>query len=174
MNRACKKPDSFFQELSRVLVLVRWLVKMMMDMLSACMLVPVLVDQVAFHEPVIIGQDIVGRTFSGNLVFFAKHNDAVCNLLDDAEVMRSRDDGLALAPQFPDEIQKATLAARVEAGGRLVEQPNVRTKGENGCQRDFFLFAAAQAMGSAVSQFLYAEQVDCPVGAVDHFLFRQV
>ena len=136
-----------------MLVRMRRLVQMMVDVLRTFMLVPVLVDQVAFYQPVIVGEHVVRRALPHNLVLFAKHHHAVRNFLYNIQVVRRRNDGLAFAPQFPDEIQEAALAPGIETCRGLVQQPHIGTQREDGSQRDLFPFATAQAVRGPVAQF---------------------
>ncbi len=71
--------------------------------------------------------------------------------------MGCRDDGPSLIALLQDEFHQPGLAARIEAGGRLVHQPNLGFQGEQRSQGDAALLSAGKMMRGAMTQLLYPE-----------------
>jgi hypothetical protein len=113
-----------------MLVLMRDRMQVMMHMLrfSFVVLVPMLVNQIALDQSIIVSQHVARRAFPANLMLLAEHHHPDGDFLDDVLVVRRRDDCLALLRQLADEIDQAALTARIKRRRRLIEQPNVRTQ----------------------------------------------
>ena len=82
--------------------------------------------------------------------------------LDDVEVMGGGDDRLAAAALADQEVDQPGLAARVQAGGRLVKQPDGRVQAQDGGDGDPLFLAAGKAMRRPLAERLDAQRSTGP------------
>ena len=88
------------------------------------------VGEVGSKKQALIREDLCWWAF-GNYGAGFKHQDTICNVLDDVELMGGRNHGLRRPFPLLNEIDELTLASWVERCGRFIEQQNFGIKDEN-------------------------------------------
>ena len=66
----------------------------------------VVVAEIAREQQVSIRQDVMRRALCDDVMGFVEHVDAVGDGVHDAQIMRSRDNGVPGAPLFDDEVHE--------------------------------------------------------------------
>ena len=96
-----------------------------------------------------IGEDLAGGAFFDETPC-VEHADSVAEAHDQAEVVGDQQDGrVDAAAQLLDEVEDLGLHRGVEAGGRLVEDEELRVDGQRHGDHDALLLATGELEGVA-------------------------
>jgi hypothetical protein len=91
---------------------------------------------------------------------WSKHGDAVGEAVRLLEVLRGQQDGRPAGDAVLDRVPQRAAAARVEAGGRLVEEQHRRAGDERGREVEPAAHAARVGLGGAVAGVLELELLE--------------
>ncbi|MPN53326.1 hypothetical protein SDC9_200990 [bioreactor metagenome] len=103
-------------------------------------------DEVRILEEGLVGEDLFRAAPGDESVILAEQVDAVCHLAGEGQVMSGQDDCFAGLLELMDELAQPGATARIEAGGGLIHQPDVRAQGEDRGQCHLLLLAARKLM----------------------------
>ena len=97
---------------------------------------------------------------STNDLALTQDGDAVRKLLGLVEVVRREENRLAERAERPDHVPRRTARCRVEAGGRLVEEDEVRVADKRYAEVEPALLTAGESLHPRVSLLLEADELD--------------
>ena len=97
----------------------------------------------------ICGLELVGAAV-GDGAAVVEHDDVVGQLVGLLEVLRGEDDGGAVAHQVAEDVPQVAAAARVEAGGGLVEEQHLGDGHQAGGQVEAPAHAARERLDQLV------------------------
>ncbi|BDZ59185.1 hypothetical protein GCM10025872_28420 [Barrientosiimonas endolithica] len=117
--------------------------------------------------------ELVGRALGDDLAL-VDHDDVVGQPVGLLEVLRGEQHGGAAAHQVGDDVPHVAAAARVEAGGRLVEEDHRRVGDQRAREVEPAPHAAGVGLGGAVGRVLEAELREQLAGACLRGRPRQV
>ena len=137
-------------------MLVRRQMDMRMAVLFSHVFVPVqvFVHQIAFNQEIVIRENLARRTLRHDVMVLIEHTHSIGDRIDDVEIVRRGNHRFPGAPLFDEEIHQPRLAARIEAGRRLIHEPHVGIQTQHRSQRHALLFAARQAVRRPIAQLL--------------------
>src|SRR3954447_21952772 len=98
--------------------------------------------KVGLHQS-FLGLELLHRALGGHVALL-EEDDVVGQALDDLEVVLDDAHRLALLVELADEVERRLQPAGVDAGGRLVEEHDLRAGGEHAHEREELLVAEGQ------------------------------
>jgi len=123
------------------------------------------VDQVGALQKIAIAKNI-GRRALGHQAAGIENAAAVGDVFQIGQIVRGDDHRFRSAAPFHQKIDDLALAARVERGGRLVEQQHGGIENQHTGQSDALLLAAGKTVGYAVPEMGDAQAVENPGDAL--------
>ena len=134
--------------------------------------VRVRVDQVDGQQQLGVAEDALRPAVGDQAVLLGEHEHAVRQVRQQREVVRGGDEREAASVERLQDLEQQRLAARVEAGGRLVQEQDGGREHEQRGERDPLLLAGAQTGRGAPAQPGDLEQREGVLDAPQHLVLR--
>lgn len=84
------------------------------------------IDQVDLHQKIDVAQDLLTGPLGHEVMVLAEDYGAICDFLQNLQVVRGDDDRLSRLVQLLDQADQPALRPRVKTAGGLIEQQHIR------------------------------------------------